>query len=69
MFGNRRANPTSSTKAAARYLDTMLIGTPKELGSTFGWETGVARQTLDALVTRRRAERDGPAYRLSSAAR
>jgi hypothetical protein len=65
----RRSGGPRRARAAERYLDTMLIGTPKELGSIFGWETRVARQTLDVLVTRRRAERDGSAYRLSSAAR
>lgn len=55
--------------AADRYLDTMLVAAPHELGNAFGWGAAAARRTLEDLVERGRAEREGSAYRLSSAGR
>ncbi len=65
----RRSDTARRARAAERYLDTMLVASPHELGSTFGWGTEVARRTLDLLVARGRAERHASAYRLRSAPR
>jgi hypothetical protein len=65
----RRSERAARLRATERYLDTMLEGAPHEIGNAFGWGAAVAREALDALVARGRAEREGSAYRLSSAAR
>ena len=49
--------------AARRYLDTMLVARPYELGNAFGWGADGARAALDRLVQRRHALADPPSYR------
>lgn len=65
----RRSEAAARRRAAERYLDTMLVARPHELGNAFGWGAAGARETLDLLVARGRADREASAYRLSSAAR
>jgi hypothetical protein len=59
----RRGPDAAQRRAAERCLSTMLLVRPQELAGTFGWSSDLARATLEDLVTRRRAERDGSAYR------
>jgi hypothetical protein len=61
----RRGVEAARRRAADRFLDTMVAARPSELASAFGWSADIARTTLEELVERRRAERDGPAYRPS----
>lgn len=56
-------------RAAERYLDTMLVAAPHELGNTFGWGAAGAREALEGLVELGTAERDRSSYRLTSPAR
>jgi hypothetical protein len=53
-------------RAARRFLDTMLSARPYELGNTFGWRAGPAREVLESLVDSGKAVRAGPAYVLPS---
>ena len=68
-FHMRRHTPGARVRAAERYLDTMLVAKPHELGNAFGWGSAAARIALDELVEAGRADREGSSYRLSSAAR
>jgi hypothetical protein len=52
-------------RAAARFLDTMVAATPKELSAAFGWAPAQVRADLDALVHRGVAEGSGDRYRLA----
>ena len=54
---------TARLRAARRYLDTMLVARPYELGNAFGWGADGARAALDRLVQRRHALADPPSYR------
>lgn len=59
----RRRDPEKARLHAARqFLDTMVAARPHELGNAFGWGATAARSTLDDLVSRGEAERDGPVY-------
>ncbi|MGE5461196.1 MAG: hypothetical protein ACM3WR_11310, partial [Solirubrobacterales bacterium] len=49
-------------RAARRYLDTMLVARPYELGNAFGWGADAARSALDALVAKKHAFVAPPAY-------
>ncbi len=59
----RRSLEAARLRAAERYLDTMLVARPAELGNAFGWGADAARAALDELVRRRRALRDDAGYR------
>lgn len=59
----RRGEEAPRRRAATRFLDTMIAARPSELGNAYGWNADLARGTLEDLVERRLAERDGPAYR------
>jgi len=60
----RRSNADASRlRAAGRFLDTMLVVRPYELGNAFGWGADAARAALEDLVAKKRAVRDEPAYR------
>lgn len=59
----RRSADAARLRAARRYLDTMLMARPYELGNAFGWGAEGARAALDRLVLRRQALADPPRYR------
>lgn len=59
----RRSADAARLRAARRYLDTMLMARPYELGNAFGWGAEGARAALDRLVQRRQALADPPRYR------
>jgi hypothetical protein len=59
----RRSPEAARLRAARRYLDTMLLVRPHELGNAFGWGADGARRALERLVEKRQALRDPPAYR------
>jgi hypothetical protein len=52
-------------RVARRFLDTMLVGSARELASAFGWPRAAAGAVLDALVDRGEAVLEGGAYRPS----
>ncbi len=60
----RRNLETCRRRAAKRFLDTMVVARPYELGNAFHWGAKIARQTLEDLIARGEAERNGPEYRL-----
>lgn len=62
----RRSTEAARLRAARRFLDTMLLARPYELGNAFGWGADGARGALDRLVERRQAIADPPAYRSRS---
>jgi hypothetical protein len=59
----RRSPDAARLRAARRFLDTMLVARPYELGNAFGWGADAARAALDRLVDRRQAFADPPRYR------
>ncbi len=59
----RRNQDTCRRRAARRFLDTMLLVRPFELGNAFGWGANAARVALDELVARGEAARHDPGYR------
>jgi hypothetical protein len=59
----RRSEDAARLRAAQRFLDTMLLVRPHELGNAFGWGADGARAALDRLVARGRAMPDEGAYR------
>jgi len=61
-----RDRDTSRLRAARRFLDTMLVVRPFELGNAFGWGAEVARGALEELADAGEALRDGPSYCLPS---
>ena len=52
-------------RATRRFLDTMLLARPSELGNAFGWGADTARKTLDELVEGGEVVRDEGGYRLA----
>ena len=61
-----RSVDTARLRAAHRFLDTMLVARPYELGNAFGWGADAARTAFEDLVRRGDAVPEGPAYRPSS---
>jgi hypothetical protein len=61
-ISTRRSLDAARLRAARRYLDTMLVARPYELGNAFGWGADAARSALDALVARKQAFGAPPAY-------
>lgn len=59
----RRSPDAARLRAAHRYLDTMLLARPYELGNAFGWGADAARAALERLVAKKQALHDPPAYR------
>jgi hypothetical protein len=53
---------TDHAFATERFLDTMLVTTPGELGRAFRWPVAQARARLDGLVDDGRATFDGARY-------
>jgi hypothetical protein len=62
----RRNTEAARLRAARRFLDTMIVARPFELGNAFGWGAAGARASFDQLVQRGEALREGPAYRIRS---
>ncbi len=60
----RRNMEAARLRAAGRFLNTMLVARPFELGNAFGWGATGARAALDELVRRSEAVREGPGYRV-----
>ncbi len=58
----RRDAPRARLRAARRFLDTMILARPHELGNAFGWGATAAREALEELVSRGEATREGAAY-------
>jgi len=58
----RRSPDAARLRAARRYLDTMLVARPFELGNAFGWGAEAARSSLETLVLKRQALSAPPAY-------
>ncbi len=58
----RRSQDAARLRAARRYLDTMLVARPFELGNAFGWGAETARSALETLVARKQAFSAPPAY-------
>jgi hypothetical protein len=50
-------------RVGRRFLDTMLVGSDRELASAFGWPPAVAHAALGALVDRGEAVLEAGAYR------
>jgi hypothetical protein len=50
-------------QVARRFLDTMLVGSDRELASAFGWPPAAAHAALDELVDRGEAVLEAGAYR------
>jgi hypothetical protein len=59
----RRNLERGRLRAARRFLDTMLLARPFELGNAFGWGADGARASLEELLRRGEATREGPGYR------
>ncbi len=63
----RRRNPEACRRRATRrFLDTMLVARPYELGNAFGWGADAARAALEDLVARGDAARVDSGYRVIS---
>ena len=62
----RRDHEACRVRVARRFVQTMIVASPKDLGNTFRWGAKTARGTLEELVARGEAERDGSGYRLST---
>lgn len=62
---HRRDSERKRSRAAERFLGTTLVARPIELANAFGWNAREARDSLDGLVGRSRAARDGNAYRIA----
>lgn len=62
----RRNTEAARLRAARRFLDTMIVARPFELGNAFGWGASPARAAFEELRRLGEAERDGSGYRLSS---
>ncbi|MEW6060077.1 MAG: hypothetical protein AB1551_08080 [Actinomycetota bacterium] len=62
----RRDPHASRLRATRRFLDTMLVVRPFELGNAFGWGADAARAALEELAEAHQAHRDGPSYILPS---
>ena len=60
----RRNLERARVAATRRFLDTMIVAWPAELGNAFGWGAATARTALEELVARGEAARDGTRYRL-----
>lgn len=60
----RRNLEAARLRAARRFLGTVLVARPFELGNAFHLGATAARAAFEELVRRGEAERDGPAYRL-----
>jgi len=58
----RRGGEEARLRAAGRFIDTMMMAEPKELGRAFGWSAHEATAALETLVDRGQAIRDGQAF-------
>jgi hypothetical protein len=65
----RRDRERAVLRAADRFLDTMLLARPADLGRAFGWSAREARGALEALARAGRAEVSGGGYRPATARR
>ena len=65
-ISKRRKREAAQLRAARRFLDTVLVARPFELGNAFCWGTSPARAAFEELGRRGAAVRDGSGYRLSS---
>jgi len=63
---SRRALDAARLRAARRYLDTMLVARPYELGNAFGWGAEAARSALETLVAKKQAFTAPPVYHSSA---
>ena len=59
----QRGPKAARLRAARRFLDTVLVAQPHDLGNAFGWGATAARAALDDLVRRGQAVRVDSAYR------
>ena len=60
--GNDGREAARRLRVAGRFLDTMLVGSDRELASAFGWPRAAAGAVLGALVGRGEAVLEAGAY-------